>query len=210
MKVRTIVAAVAAVVATGTASAATIGSAGNNHSFADAMLVPDGYFTTIINGAIELSDTLPNASVVAFSSGPFDYYKFTTAAVGNIILDIDYTYTFSGNPGSFDPEIALWKADGTLLGQNDDRGTIDIGSAHEWDSYLNLSNLQAGTYVVGVARYSALADDGGWNATYSEIIPNNSFYTLHISAPVPEPESYAMLLAGLGLMGLIARRRRQD
>jgi hypothetical protein len=28
------------------------------------------------------------------------------------------------------------------------------------------------------------------------------------TAPVPEPESYAMLLAGLGLMGTIARRRK--
>jgi hypothetical protein len=28
-------------------------------------------------------------------------------------------------------------------------------------------------------------------------------------APVPEPETYAMMLAGLGLMGLTARRRRQ-
>ncbi len=27
-------------------------------------------------------------------------------------------------------------------------------------------------------------------------------------APVPEPESYAMLLAGLGLMGMVARRRK--
>jgi hypothetical protein len=26
--------------------------------------------------------------------------------------------------------------------------------------------------------------------------------------PVPEPETYAMLLAGLGLMGVVARRRR--
>ena len=29
-----------------------------------------------------------------------------------------------------------------------------------------------------------------------------------ISAPVPEPETYAMLLAGLGLMGAVARRRK--
>lgn len=37
-------------------------------------------------------------------------------------------------------------------------------------------------------------------------------YTLHIAAvaAVPEPETYAMLLAGLGLMGAIARRRRQQ
>ena len=32
-------------------------------------------------------------------------------------------------------------------------------------------------------------------------------YSLNL-APVPEPETYAMLLAGLGLMGVIARRRK--
>jgi hypothetical protein len=29
-------------------------------------------------------------------------------------------------------------------------------------------------------------------------------------APIPEPETYAMLLAGLGLLGFMARRRRQN
>ena len=29
-------------------------------------------------------------------------------------------------------------------------------------------------------------------------------------APVPEPETYAMLLAGLGLIGAVARRRQSD
>jgi hypothetical protein len=28
-------------------------------------------------------------------------------------------------------------------------------------------------------------------------------------APVPEPETYAMLLAGLGVMGAVVRRRKQ-
>lgn len=29
------------------------------------------------------------------------------------------------------------------------------------------------------------------------------------TAPIPEPETYAMMLAGLGLMGFVARRRKQ-
>ena len=31
-----------------------------------------------------------------------------------------------------------------------------------------------------------------------------------LSAPVPEPETYAMILAGLGLLGFVARRRKQQ
>ena len=34
--------------------------------------------------------------------------------------------------------------------------------------------------------------------------------TLGVANPVPEPETYAMLLAGLGLMGFIAQRRKQN
>ena len=30
-----------------------------------------------------------------------------------------------------------------------------------------------------------------------------------ITDPVPEPETYAMLLAGLGLLGFVARRKTQ-
>lgn len=37
-----------------------------------------------------------------------------------------------------------------------------------------------------------------------------TFAVAPMVAPVPEPETYAMLLAGLGLMGVIARRRKMD
>lgn len=41
--------------------------------------------------------------------------------------------------------------------------------------------------------------DGGHSATYA---PNTS--------PVPEPETYAMILAGLGLIAFTARRRKEN
>jgi hypothetical protein len=30
-----------------------------------------------------------------------------------------------------------------------------------------------------------------------------------VAAPIPEPETYALMLAGLGLVGFMARRRKQ-
>jgi len=38
----------------------------------------------------------------------------------------------------------------------------------------------------------------------------NSTQDLAVFAPIPEAETYAMLLAGLGLMGFVARRRRRN
>ena len=33
---------------------------------------------------------------------------------------------------------------------------------------------------------------------------------LAVYAPIPEPETYALLLAGLGLLGVVARRRKSQ
>lgn len=208
MKIRILAAAIVSTLAIGTAQAANIGSANANHDFSAAQLIPSGYFTTIFNSAIKLSDTLPNASVVARTDGPYDYYRFTTSAKGTIILDIDNVFAQPGNPGSFNSFIALWKADDvTLLFSNNDGIETDPGSYSGFDAYLELRNMSAGSYVVGVSQSSSTAGVGGF-ATGSTEIPRNSFYTLNISAPVPEPETYAMFLAGLGLMAGIARRRR--
>lgn len=46
--------------------------------------------------------------------------------------------------------------------------------------------------------------EGSYASVPSEFIGNPGSYVL---APVPEPEAYAMLLAGLGLIGLARRRR---
>ena len=38
---------------------------------------------------------------------------------------------------------------------------------------------------------------------------NDLVVEVRFSHPMPEPETYAMLLAGLALLGFVARRRRQ-
>jgi len=52
------------------------------------------------------------------------------------------------------------------------------------------------TYTMGGTHYLAIAN---------EVSGTTTVYSL---APVPEPETYALMLAGLGLLGFMARRRR--
>lgn len=106
------------------------------------------------------------------------------------------------------------------------------GQAFAYDSFLNnkleLSFSSASLYMVGSASPLAslmISPDknfvfgGGTLAAgkyYFEISGTTTGtqggkygYSTSIT-PVPEPESYAMFLAGLGLIGAIARRRKQQ
>lgn len=76
------------------------------------------------------------------------------------------------------------------------------GSA--FDSDLNGS--ASGTFLLGPGTYSVFVGGNDF-ANYGSTNKFGLDATLAVAA-VPEPESYAMLLAGLGLIGAIARRRK--
>ena len=71
-----------------------------------------------------------------------------------------------------------------LAGLNDGDGDNALGLAYE------LGGLGAGASVTLHYGYALGASIDG------------------VAAPVPKPESYAMMLAGLGVLGAVARRRR--
>jgi len=75
---------------------------------------------------------------------------------------------------------------------------------------LSRTQTTADTSGFGIGNaYLSTTPGTGWQLPFS----GSGFLSLQytaVTAPVPEPESYAMLLAGLGWLGFVARRRKQN
>ena len=81
-------------------------------------------------------------------------------------------------------------------------------------SFVALDNVSSFTVNVAASiwggGHGAFGDGKGAFLGFSQL-GMHTVYTEGnpVMAPVPEPETYAMMLAGLGLLGVMARRRKQ-
>lgn len=167
-------------------------------------------FAVITNASADTNRfTAASASYGVLGYMDFDSSIFdgsTTQFVTNdLMLGLDFTNPINGfhltTIGPVSPtDGTYFDSSGaglpTLLGGFGDQGgtsfadEVSIGSAG-WGQPIYL--------VLGNGSGNDLFSDVTWSASVAGAI----------TAPVPEPETYVLLLAGLGLMGFMMRRRMQ-
>jgi hypothetical protein len=124
----------------------------------------------------------------ATSAPVFDTYSFTLGGQSTVESSV---VTFGALVGGA-YSLYSYGTDG-MFGTADDVGV----GAWTTNGVHNTVTLDAGSYY-----YTVL---GGALGTASYVISSAA-----TAAPVPEPETYALLGAGLGIVGFVASRRRRD
>ena len=115
--------------------------------------------------------------------------------------DVDLGFAMALRPGYPSGQSVAVALDGQIL--------TSFTATPGWSvKNLTLGSLTAGSHVLSFAGTAAYATYGDTTA-YLDAVQLNAVPTpAPVASSVPEPETYALMLAGLGLLGFTARRRR--
>ncbi|MDX1914063.1 MAG: PEP-CTERM sorting domain-containing protein [Methylophilus sp.] len=175
-----------------------------------------------VSTSVVYSNPVGNGSVESFSSNNWsvgDFYQFSVSTLGfsGVTLSWDQISSATG-PRDFSLSYSL---NGTSFTNYANYSVIANSTPNAWSSSTPVStssyaydlssitalNNQSNVFfrLVDVSTVSA---NGGTVATAGTDRVDN--FTVSAVASVPEADTYAMLLAGMGLMGFVLRRRNQS
>lgn len=171
-------------------------------------------FTFSASGLTNCCSGTPNTPVdggLSLSTGVTGANGLSNS-IGNTQLPLLGVFTTDTDPyGSAAPAALTWVASTPTSLAPGLRQTFYIGDGKS--GYMNAGGtvLQF-TAPVGATRlYLGVADAWSFNGLTGYYHDNPGSYAVTVNLnPVPEPDTYAMLVAGLGMIGFIARRRLKN
>lgn len=193
---------------------------------------------TMTKGALNVLDNNPNGFAVMIEGGAVDWANHANRLGNTIEEQLDFNKAVKSvvdyldantNGNNWENTLLIVTADhetGNLWGptkgtfnQVTDNGVGNLpGAAYNSGSHTNAlvpfyakgagSELFA-QYLTGTDPQ--IAGQYGVSTAFNQYIDNtNVFKVMDAAMPVPEPETYALMLAGLGLVGFMARRRASE
>jgi len=180
-------------------------------SFAGTQATAEGYRTAVeaaVAGSSLGTKVLTTYDIVSNQS-LFGNSNSNLAYKSDIVFGLDAAGTYSFRAGvDFGKGGALF-LDGVAV----DVKSNDMWWAHNYantDSIFQVSNqaLLAGNHTLTLYGLEGCCD-GGQQVQFSANGAAFQSFSVQTLAPVPEPETYAMMLGGIAMIGAVARRRRQ-
>jgi hypothetical protein len=225
MQIKSIAIAAALVCSVGAASALTTQDFGS-HTVAYDEATPFGFLSssfTAGGGGAGFTWTVPNSAQVYSEGGTIvtavALPSFTvTANAGWALSDIR---AFIGNLVYFEKGVGATTGILIYADVSVDGGPVmSLSSGIDWVETGSFGDFRTGNFgqtfgpIVGgftsIAVVNAHMDLSASGGQFSGITaqPQNRLEVSLVAMPVPEPQTYAMLLAGLGMLGWLARRRQ--